>query len=271
MRGKMTPFLDSLQPGRIGSLAAEASAKWESLSEQEKEAKMKQVREFLDMDIEKAAQTPDSPIAEMEVMNQDVDQKVNYFLSQAEVEESLRRSTRLVKPIPAEDRKSADPSDEADARAMYEKQTPTAREAIRRIVQLQNGNNKDMTRVNIMRCIEEFGRHNTDGKLGERLPIYDENGKQINLESKKQRVGPDTGSSEVQVAILTSKIEVLSKQLQTTSHKDKHNKRNLRLLVHRRQKLLKYLRRKERGGPRWQNLMERLGLTDASWKGEISM
>ena len=52
---------------------------------------------------------------------------------------------------------------------------------------------------------------------------------------------------------------------------DKANKRNLRLLVHRRQKLLRYLRQKERGGPRFQNVLETLGLTEGMWKGEISM
>jgi len=50
---------------------------------------------------------------------------------------------------------------------------------------------------------------------------------------------------------------------------DKMNKRNLRLLVHRRQKLMAYLRRKERGGPRWKNVVEMLGLTEGMWRGQI--
>ena len=83
-----------------------------------------------------------------------------------------------------------------------------------------------------------------------------------------KRAGPDTGSSEVQIAILTTKINVLAANLHK---KDKDNKRSLRLLVHRRQKLLQYLRRKERGGPRWQNVVEQLGINDAMWKGEISL
>jgi ribosomal protein S15P/S13E len=52
--------------------------------------------------------------------------------------------------------------------------------------------------------------------------------------------------------------------------KDKVNKRNLRVLVHKRQKLLRYLRTKERGGERFQHLVETLGLTEGTWKGEIS-
>jgi len=43
------------------------------------------------------------------------------------------------------------------------------------------------------------------------------------------------------------------------------------LLVHRRQKLLAYLRKKERGGERWQHLIQTLGLTEGTWQGEISL
>jgi len=71
---------------------------------------------------------------------------------------------------------------------------------------------------------------------------------------------------------LTAKIRVLANHLERPHYqKDKVNKRNLRVLVHRRQKLLAYLRRKERGSERWQNVVETLGLTDGTWKGEISL
>ena len=92
-----------------------------------------------------------------------------------------------------------------------------------------------------------------------------------NEAAASKRIGPDTGSSEVQIAILTAKIKTLADFLSTRGKGDKHNKRNLRLLVHRRQKLLQYLRRKERGGPRWQHCIETLGLTEGTWKGEISL
>ena len=70
------------------------------------------------------------------------------------------------------------------------------------------------------------------------------------------------------MAVLTTKINTLANNLH---NKDKLNKRNLRLLVHKRQKLLAYMRRKERAGPRWRNLVEGLGIQDAMWKGEISL
>jgi ribosomal protein S15 len=86
------------------------------------------------------------------------------------------------------------------------------------------------------------------------------------------RAGPDTGSSEVQIAILTAKIRTLTKALDINrGYKDKHNKRNLRLLVHRRQKLLAYMERKERGSERWTRMIEKLGLTPATWRGQIDL
>lgn len=143
----------------------------------------------------------------------------------------------------------------------------TAEEALKRIASLSLGSSKDRIRVNIQRCVEVFGRHNTDQTLAPR-PRSAANQHEPD---KFPRVGQDTGSSEVQIAILTAKIRALADQLELRGHPDKVNKRNLRLLVHRRAKLLNYLRRKERGGPRWQHLIEKLGLTEGTWKGEISL
>lgn len=199
-----------------------------------------------------------------------VEDRVNFFLSAKDIEWSLMRSKELTTLVHTKDNaETFDPEKAKAEAARHEQEHANAAEAIRRIVELSNASGKDRTRVNIQRCIDEFGRHKTDKVLAPKpksaAALAGE------TPAKTPRGGPDTGSSEVQVAILTAKIQVLAKQLETTSHKDKHNKRNLRLLVHRRQKLLKYLRRKERGGPRWQNLVEKLGLTEASWQGEISM
>jgi ribosomal protein S15 len=160
-----------------------------------------------------------------------------------------------------------------------EKDHARAAEAIARITALENGSSKDRMRVNITRCVETFGRHNTDRKFPPKAPSLSRSGAdetrvvrpETNIAAAAKRVGPDTGSSEVQIAILTAKIKTLADFLQTRGKGDKHNKRNLRLLVHRRQKLLQYLRRKERGGPRWQHCIETLGLTEGTWRGEISL
>lgn len=145
----------------------------------------------------------------------------------------------------------------------------TATEALRRIASLSNGSSKDRLRVNIQRCISTFGRHNTDSVLPPKAAAAASVA--APAVAKSPRVGPDTGSSEVQVAILTAKIRTLADYLETRGRTDKVNKRNLRVLVHKRQKLLNYLRRKERGGSRWTSLIETLGLTEGTWKGEISL
>lgn len=76
----------------------------------------------------------------------------------------------------------------------------------------------------------------------------------------------------MQAAILTVKIRNVANMLKTVGGtKDKHNKRNLRLLCHRRQKLLKYLKRKEKGGVRYRNIMDALGLDEAAVQKELSM
>jgi small subunit ribosomal protein S15 len=67
----------------------------------------------------------------------------------------------------------------------------------------------------------------------------------------------DTGSPEVQVAILSSRIATLTEHFK--SHKnDNHSRRGLLMLVAQRRKLLDYLKGKDEG--RYQTLIGRLGL-----------
>jgi ribosomal protein S15 len=198
---------------------------------------------------------------------------LNHFLTPSELRDSIERSYNLTKPVPAKVRDLQDPLTEAEDKAKHEEGHARATTAIARIVSLANSSSKDKTRANTQRCIETFGRHNTDLTLRPRPPTNPaiQEGKPP-LPEKTSRAGPDTGSSEVQIAILTAKIRVLADALEKKrGPRDKMNKRNLRVLVHRRQKLLSYLRRKERGGDRWQHLIEKLGLSEATWKGEISL
>jgi len=67
----------------------------------------------------------------------------------------------------------------------------------------------------------------------------------------------DTGSPEVQVAILTERINNLSEHLKT-HRKDFHSRRGLLMMVGQRRRLLDYLRRKDE--QRYRRLVERLGL-----------
>ncbi|MDO5493752.1 MAG: 30S ribosomal protein S15 [Nesterenkonia sp.] len=67
----------------------------------------------------------------------------------------------------------------------------------------------------------------------------------------------DTGSPEVQVAVLTRRITDLTEHLK--EHKqDHHTRRGLMILVGRRRRLLKYLERKDI--ERYRSLIKRLGL-----------
>src|SRR5690606_4619716 len=67
----------------------------------------------------------------------------------------------------------------------------------------------------------------------------------------------DTGSPEVQVALLTRRIQELTEHLKVHKH-DHHSRRGLLLLVGRRRRLLKYLQSKDI--ERYRSLIERLGL-----------
>ncbi len=67
----------------------------------------------------------------------------------------------------------------------------------------------------------------------------------------------DTGSPEVQVALLTARIQYLTDHFKTHK-KDNHSRTGLLKLVARRRKLLDYLHRKD--ADRYYNLIKRLGL-----------
>lgn len=72
-----------------------------------------------------------------------------------------------------------------------------------------------------------------------------------------QRSGSDTGSPEVQVALLTENINLLQGHFRTNS-KDHHSRRGLIRMVNQRRKLLDYLKGKD--GDRYTTLIGRLGL-----------
>ena len=227
------------------------------------------------------------PQAPLETIETDY---INHFIRKDEIQHTLDRSKWLSEPIKVDPLQSKERFDKVrqrlDSQGVHDPaeimrridvehdenvgkhQTlhENAADAMSRITALSLGSGGDRRRLNVQRCIEEFGRHNTDQYLPPK-PASSQ-APPIDISDVPIRSGPDTGSSEVQIAVLTAKINILAANLK---NKDKHNKRNLRLLVHKRQKLLSYLRRKERGGSRWQNIVEKLGINDAMWKGEISL
>lgn len=76
------------------------------------------------------------------------------------------------------------------------------------------------------------------------------------LADYQQKEG-DTGSPEVQVALLTANINKLQEHFQSHKH-DHHSRRGLIRMVNQRRKLLDYLR--DRNADRYSDLIKRLGL-----------
>ena len=85
----------------------------------------------------------------------------------------------------------------------------------------------------------------------------------ITAERKQELIGEyatksgDTGSPEVQVAILTERIRNLTEHLQTHK-KDFHSRRGLLIMVGQRRRLLDYTKKKNQ--KRYENLIKRLEL-----------
>ncbi|MFA6301902.1 MAG: 30S ribosomal protein S15 [Legionella sp.] len=75
-----------------------------------------------------------------------------------------------------------------------------------------------------------------------------------------QRSANDTGSSEVQVSLITGRIKYLTEHFKAHK-KDFHSKRGLQELVNKRRKLLQYLKRDD--SARYQKLIQDLGLRDS--------
>lgn len=193
---------------------------------------------------------------------------LNYQLTKQELEEAIAESYKLTAPAEG-NIKSVWYSEviEKQAKEDHEERHKRAVEALNRITTLENASSKDRRHANIRRIVETFGRHQTDEKVRQK-PLVAGQAERI----EKIRGGPDTGSSEVQIAILTAKIRVLAAMYAgKKGNKDKHNKKNLRLLLHRRQKLLKYMERRERGSGRWDHMIETLGLSPATYKKQIEV
>jgi small subunit ribosomal protein S15 len=77
------------------------------------------------------------------------------------------------------------------------------------------------------------------------------------LISDYRRGETDTGSPEVQIAVLTKRIDALTGHLKAHA-KDHHSRRGLLQMVGKRRRLLDYLRREDVG--RYRDLISRLGL-----------
>ena len=92
--------------------------------------------------------------------------------------------------------------------------------------------------------------------MSERALYRDQASKTEAIEKFATKKG-DTGSPEVQVAVLTNRISYLSDHMQQHK-KDVHSRRGLLAMVAKRRKLLDYLKKKDEG--RYQALIKELGI-----------
>lgn len=127
------------------------------------------------------------------------------------------------------------PAASAAAVADQGKQTET----MKRILDLRNASKPGIEAVNRQRIVAEFGRTPTD-----------------------------TGSSEVQAALLTHQIRNLWEHIERNT-RDIHNRRALRLLVHKRARVLKYYKSKDEAA--YLLLLRDLGLSRSAVEGEIQV
>lgn len=88
------------------------------------------------------------------------------------------------------------------------------------------------------------------------MPVHFDNVKQEVIDQFKRHEG-DTGSPEVQIALITKRIEYLQDHFKT-HRKDHHSRRGLLMLVGQRRRLLEYLKKKDLN--RYRTLIETLGL-----------
>ncbi|WPT17782.1 30S ribosomal protein S15 [Picochlorum sp. SENEW3] len=135
--------------------------------------------------------------------------------------DSEARERRVAKEEPTS-------SKDFEEEAMSQQQRP---DLVERYMSLEMGSRKDRTRATLQEVAKEFAR----------FP-------------------GDTGSSDVQVALLTSKIALLAEHVKAHP-KDHSSRRGLRAMLHGRRQLLQYLRRTQ--FDRYAKVISRLGLKDS--------
>ncbi|EPQ28512.1 uncharacterized protein PFL1_03815 [Pseudozyma flocculosa PF-1] len=114
-----------------------------------------------------------------------------------------------------------------------------------RVLDLRNASGKGIQVENIRRIVNHFGQREKMEQLGK---------------------GVDTGSAEVQAAVLTYRIRNLASHLQAARH-DNSNRRAMTLLVQQRAKILKYLKRQSPA--RYHAILPRIGIEARAVEGEI--
>ncbi|KAN0063480.1 hypothetical protein ACQY0O_003927 [Thecaphora frezii] len=128
-------------------------------------------------------------------------------------------------------------------RLVHEEQSSAS--ILARVLDLRNASGKGIQVENIRRIVDHFGKRKEMEQLGK---------------------GVDTGSAEVQAAVLTYRIRNLATHLAEARH-DNSNRRAMTMLVHQRARILKYLKRKDAN--RYHAILPRIGIEARAVEGEI--
>ncbi|KZT44291.1 mitochondrial ribosomal protein S15 [Sistotremastrum suecicum HHB10207 ss-3] len=120
---------------------------------------------------------------------------------------------------------------------------------------------KEMHKAHMLARLTDLRNTNADG-------LAFENRRRIIAVFSEPGQPNDSGRPEVQVALFTMKIRNLWQHL-SSARKDKGNLRHLQRLVHRRAKMLKYLKRVDY--ERWRTCLDRLGLEPEAVEGELNV
>ncbi|KAJ9119206.1 hypothetical protein QFC22_003698 [Naganishia vaughanmartiniae] len=178
------------------------------------------------------------------------------FLFKHLPEAGLARATYLAES-------SGTTPDELSRRAAEE--TPAqaqASEQLMRILDLRNAASRGIRTVNVRRIVQVFGG-----------PVDVASAASSTSAPPAERL--DTGSSQVQAAILTHRIRSLADHI-AANPRDVHNRKNLRALVHQRAKVLRYYRKRVsrsngEGLAVYEELLDKIGVDRRAVEGEITV
>ncbi|KAJ9103115.1 hypothetical protein QFC21_002537 [Naganishia friedmannii] len=181
------------------------------------------------------------------------------FLFKHLPEAGLARATYLAESATSPDELSRRAAEETPAQVQ-------ASEQLMRILDLRNAASRGIRTVNVRRIVEVFG-----GPVDASAPESSSTPSPSTTPAERL----DTGSSQVQAAILTHRIRLLADHI-AANPRDVHNRKNLRALVHQRAKILRYYKKRVsrsngEGLEVYEELLDKIGVDRRAVEGEITV
>jgi small subunit ribosomal protein S15 len=189
------------------------------------------------------------------------------FLFKHLPEAGLARATYLAESATSPDELSRRAAEETPAQVQ-------ASEQLMRILDLRNAASRGIRTVNVRRIVEVFGGPvDASASDSSASPSTPSPSSSSNTPPQVERL--DTGSSQVQAAILTHRIRLLADHI-AANPRDVHNRKNLRALVHQRAKILRYYKKRVsrsngEGLGVYEELLDKIGVDRRAVEGEITV